>query len=78
MVGMVANLDNYDEDELKALEQAIDTRRDELSDDVAPSVKEILHLVHDLILDSERKRICWYGYIRKISVLHFGRWYCGF
>jgi hypothetical protein len=55
MVGMVANLNNYDEEELRALEQAINTRRDELSDDVPPSEKEILHFVHDLILDSDPK-----------------------
>jgi len=52
---MVGNVDNYDEEELQDLERAIETRRNELSDDVPPSEKEILHFIHDLILDSDPK-----------------------
>jgi len=72
MVGMVANLNNYDEEELIALEQAIETRRNELSDDVPPSVKEILHFVHDLILDSDPKHEGYAGmgiYVRSVCCI---------
>lgn len=72
MVGMVADLDNYDEEELKALEQAIVVRRDELSDTVPPSRKEILHFVHDLILCSDPKHEGYAGmgiYVRSLCCI---------
>ena len=53
MVGMVANLDNYDEDELRELERYIEIRREELDPNTPPSTKEISCLVHDLLLDCD-------------------------
>ena len=53
MVGTVANLDNYDEDELRELERYIEIRREELDPNTPPSTKEISCLVHDLLLDCD-------------------------
>jgi len=53
MVGIVANLDNYDEDELIELERYIEIRREELDLNTPPSTKEISYLIHDLLNDCD-------------------------
>ncbi len=53
MVGMVADLNNYDEEELRELERHIEIRREELDPNTPPSTKEISYLLYDLLVDCD-------------------------